>query len=86
MFVLLIKQDIEDFTIGCCFFGTGGGGNPKFGQKMLYEALDSGKQIRFIETTSIEDEDWIVCPYLMGTSGPETEEQQKGKQTYGLPG
>lgn len=51
---------------------------------MLNEALDAGKQLRFVEAESIHDDMWIVCPYLMGTSGPETEEQRKNKQIYGL--
>jgi len=43
---LMNQQDLEDFTNGCCFFGTGGGGNPEFGQKMLRDALDAGKEIK----------------------------------------
>jgi uncharacterized protein len=84
MFTLSSAQEVEDFTIGCCFFGTGGGGDPKFGQKMLNEALDAGKKIRIVEIESIDEENWIACPYLMGTSGPETEEQKKNKQAYEL--
>lgn len=52
MLHLKSKQDIEDFTNGCCFFGTGGGGDPKFGQKMLEDALHAGKKLRL----------WTVTP------------------------
>lgn len=84
MINLTTQKDIEDFTIGCCFFGTGGGGDPKFGQKMLLEVLEAGKKIQIVESTSIRDDQWIVSPYLMGTSGPETEERRKAKQAHGL--
>lgn len=84
MVILSNNQDIEDFTIGCCFFGTGGGGPPIFGQRMLLDALNAGKEIKIIDANLIQDEQWIVTPYLMGTSGPETEVQQKAKKAYGL--
>jgi DUF917 family protein len=84
MFTLSTEQDIKDFTIGCCFFGTGGGGNPEFGQKMLMDVLTAGKQINIIDINELNDEAWIVCPYLMGTSGPETEEVRAAKQKYAL--
>lgn len=35
MLKLTAQQDIKDFTIGRCFFATGGGGDPKFGQKIM---------------------------------------------------
>lgn len=84
MFALKTEQDIENFTTGCTFFGTGGGGNPQFGQRMLMDALNAGKQINIIDVSAISDEDWVVCPYLMGTSGPETEQVQKAKHKFEL--
>ncbi|HDV5785649.1 TPA: DUF917 domain-containing protein [Legionella pneumophila] len=84
MLKLITKQDIQDFTIGCCFFGTGGGGNADFGERMLLEALKLGKEIRIVDIDDIDDTGWIVCPYLMGTSGPETEEMKQEKIKYGL--
>lgn len=49
MINITTQQQIEDFTRGCCFFGTGGGGDPVFGQKMLREVLDVGKKINIID-------------------------------------
>ena len=66
------SEDIEDFTTGCCFFGTGGGGNASFGFEMLMTTLKAGKKIQIINSDDIQDDDWIICPYLMGTSGPQT--------------
>lgn len=84
MFNLTTRQDIDDFTTGCCFFGTGGGGKAEFGQQMLRQALDAGRKIQIVGGNTISDNDWIVCPYLMGTSGPETEEMKQGKVKHGL--
>lgn len=85
MITLATNQQIEDFTRGCCFYATGGGGDPLFGQKMLKEALDAGKQIRIVDVNSLSDDVWTVCPYLMGPApGPETEEVKQAKMNYGL--
>ncbi len=84
MLTLTTKQDIEDFTNGCCFFGTGGGGRAEFGQEMLNDVLEAGKKIEIVNCNTLKDDDWIVCPYLMGTSGPETEEIEQAKLGCGL--
>lgn len=81
---LKTEQDIIDFTIGCCFFGTGGGGDPLFGQQMLREALEAGKSIRIIEGSKLKDNPYTICPFLMGSSGPVTAELQKAQTFYGL--
>ncbi len=85
MITITTDQQIEDFTRGCCFFATGGGGDPLFGQQMLREARDAGKQIRIINATEFQDDAWTVCPYLMGPApGPETAEVAQAKKNYGL--
>lgn len=77
-------QDITDFTQGCCFFANGGGGDPHFGAKMLMEALDQGKVIRIIDCKDIDPQAYTVCPFLMGSSGPDTVELKKARELYGL--
>ena len=37
--VLKSKQDVEDLVLGCTFYGTGGGGSPKFGLPLLLDDL-----------------------------------------------
>ena len=72
MTTIATDQQIEDFTRGCCFFATGGGGDPLFGQEMLREALDAGKEIRIIDVKEFSLDTWTICPYLMGPApGPE---------------
>lgn len=77
-------QDIIDFTVGCCFFANGGGGDPKFGAAMLTQALDMEKVIRIIDCDDIDPQAYTVCPFLMGSSGPDTSELQKSRAFYGL--
>lgn len=84
MFELSSFQDIADFTNGCCFFGTGGGGNPKFGAKLLQEALEAGKSIRIVESSILNEETITACPFLMGSSGPDTDALRKAREFYGL--
>ncbi|KTC93183.1 Uncharacterized conserved protein [Legionella cincinnatiensis] len=85
MITITTNQQIEDFTRGCCFFATGGGGDPLFGQKMLREALDAGKQICIIDAKELPDEAWTICPYLMGPApGPESKEVIQARKNYGL--
>ena len=84
MLKLTNKEDLQNFTTGCCFFGTGGGGNADFGESMLQDALNLGKEIVIVDLYDIADNSWIVCPYLMGTSGPETEEVKQEKIKHGL--
>src|SRR3989338_1702609 len=84
MIFLETQKDAEDFAIGCCFFGTGGGGNADFGYRMLTDALTAGKKIKILDISAIPDEYWIICPYLMGTSGPETDETKQEKMRCGL--
>ena len=84
MFELRTEQDIVDFTTGCCFFGTGGGGDPKFGAQLLTEALNAGKSIRIIESTKLKEDAFTICPFLMGSSGPDTEALQQARKFYGL--
>lgn len=84
MLELTTKEDLKNFTTGCCFFGTGGGGNADFGERMLQEVLDAGKKIVIVDLSSIDDNSWVVCPYLMGTSGPETQEVKQEKINHGM--
>lgn len=81
---LKTEQDIIDFTIGCCFFGTGGGGDPLFGQQILREALESRKSIRIVDGNKLKDNPYTICPFLMGSSGPVTAELQRAQTYYGL--
>ena len=77
-------QEIHDFVRGCTFMGTGGGGNPKDGIAWLTIARDEGLSISWVDVGDIPDNDWTVCPFLMGSIAPLTEEARKRMKRLGL--
>lgn len=83
-FELNNRQQIIDFTQGATFFGSGGGGDPVFGQQMLLDALAAGKAIKIVDSNSLKKQAWVITPYLMGSSGNETEQDKLAKQKLGL--
>jgi DUF917 family protein len=72
--ILRSKVDCEDFVRGCTFLGTGGGGKPEVGLQLLYDDLKRFKEIEITDPSSIPDESWTCCPFLMGSIAPPTEE------------
>jgi len=84
MIVLTKKEDIEDFVRGTTFFGTGGGGSPKRGLELLENDLKNGKKLFWVDYTEISKDSKAVCPFLMGSIAPETEEIQKKKLELGF--
>lgn len=78
------EQDIRDFVRGCTFMGTGGGGNPKDGIDWLQTALDEGLVLSFTPYEKVADNAWTVCPFLMGSIAPHTEETKQRMRTLGL--
>lgn len=84
MVVIKSDQEIEDFVRGCTFMGTGGGGDPKDGITWLKTTRDEGKEITLVNHTEIPDDAWTVCPFLMGSIAPLTEETKKRMNRLGL--
>ena len=82
--IIKSNQEIEDFVRGCTFMGTGGGGNPKDGIAWLRATRDAGKEITLVNHTEIPDDAWTVCPFLMGSIAPLTEETKKRMNRLGL--
>ncbi|MFQ5831695.1 MAG: DUF917 domain-containing protein [Candidatus Thorarchaeota archaeon] len=70
--VLKTRTDVEDLTIGCTFFGTGGGGSKELGLNMLYPHVDAGTRIEIIDVDRVKDDNWVACPYYSGTIAPPT--------------
>lgn len=82
--VLKTIQECEDFVRGCTVMGTGGGGNPKEGVRMLSKALEQGIEIGWIDTTDVPDDAWTACLFGMGSIAPQTEETKKEIERTGL--
>jgi len=77
-------KDAEDFVRGCTLLGTGGGGDPKKGLKLLLEDLEQGLKIKFEDSREIDDNVYTACPFLMGSIAPLTEEIKRKMKFYGL--
>jgi DUF917 family protein len=77
-------QDCEDFVRGCVFMGTGGGGQPEWGERMLRPALDEGLTIGWVDADEIPDDVWTVTPYGMGSIAPLTQETLDKIEEMGL--
>jgi len=77
-------QEIQDFVRGCTFMGTGGGGDPKDGIAWLTATRDDGLSIAWVDASDIPNDEWTVCPFLMGSIAPLTEEAKKRMKHLGL--
>jgi hypothetical protein len=80
MTIIKKDQDIEDFVRGATFMGTGGGGDPKDGVAWLTAARDEGIEISWVDPSEISDDTWTVCPFLMGSIAPLTDEAKRRMQ------
>lgn len=84
MATIKTDQEILDFVRGCTLMGTGGGGDPQVGVAWLRAARDEGIEITWVAHTEISDEAWTVCPFLMGSIAPLTDEARRRMQHLGL--
>lgn len=83
---VLIKNrvQVEDLVRGTTFFGTGGGGESTQGVKVLLSELEQGKEISLLDVQELDNEDWVACPFLMGSIAPMTEGKLKEMKLFGL--
>jgi len=84
MATIKTDQEIVDFVRGCTFMGTGGGGDPRVGVAWLKAARDEGIEIAWVAHSEIPDEAWTVCPFLMGSIAPLTEQAKERMKHLGL--
>jgi len=84
MFKIRSKEDIDYLVTGLTFYGTGGGGNPDNGRKILYEIFDSGKELSWIDINETVDHGLAVTPYIMGSAAPEPSYITNLKREIGL--
>ncbi len=82
--VLRTKTDVEDFVRGCTFLGTGGGGSPQAGLKLLLEDIEKYGEIIIHDVSKVRDDAWVCTPYLMGSIAPKTPEVLKRMKELGL--
>ncbi len=81
---LKTHQEIEDFVRGCTFYGTGGGGDYDAGVALLTAQLDKGLEVGWVDSSDIKDDEYSICPFLMGSIAPITEETVREMKSFGL--
>ncbi len=81
---LKTDQDIKDYVRGCTFMGTGGGGLPEDGIRWLTETRDEGFTISWVDSADVPDDAYTVCPFLMGSIAPVTDETKRRMKQFGL--
>lgn len=64
-------EEVQRLIIGVTALGTGGGGNPNEGLKMLNEVINSGKSIRLIDVKELSKDTITVVPYFVGSIAPD---------------
>jgi len=77
-------REIEDFVRGLTFFGTGGGGDYSSGVSTLTDLLEKGIDIGWVDVSEIDDSDYTICPFLMGSIAPLTDETLNEMKIFGL--
>jgi len=78
------RVEVEDFVRGCAFFGTGGGGLPTNGIDSLMTEITKGNHVGWIDSSDIPDNAMTVCPFLMGSIAPKTDEIVREMESFGL--
>ena len=82
--VLQSRQEVEDFVRGCTFYGVGGGGLPENGINSIMSEIEKGNEVGWIDPNDVSDDAITVCPFLMGSIAPHTEEVKKEMDGFGL--
>lgn len=77
-------EDCDDFILGCLFLGTGGGGDPEWGRRMLKEALEDEITPEWVDASHIPDDVWTVTPYGMGSIAPVSQDTRREIDRLGL--
>lgn len=71
MFEVNNIEQVRDFVRGATILGTGGGGDPNEGLRLLEKVLSEGKKIKLVSLSEIDKESIIVVPYYVGTIAPD---------------
>ncbi len=72
-------EQVEDFVRGATILGTGGGGDPGEGFKLLEKVLSEGRKIKLVSLSEIDRDSIIVVPYYVGTIAPDAKTKKPVK-------
>ena len=64
--ILATQQDCEDFVRGLTFLGTGGGGAPERGLKMLLEQHKAGAEVGWVSIDDLPPDTWTATVAGLG--------------------
>jgi len=63
-------DDVKNLIVGATILGTGGGGEPKEGLKILTKDLDSGRELKIVKASELDSESLVICAYFCGSIPP----------------
>lgn len=75
-FIFKTEDEFNDLVWGATFFGTGGGGAPEEGLRLLKREASQGREIKVVAPEAISDDSWTVCVSFMGNRAPLSDEQK----------
>jgi len=64
---ILSERDLKDIILGSTLFGTGGGGDPKLGWRIVRRALRRGREFYLAELNDMKGEEIVAMPYSVGS-------------------
>ena len=67
----LHREELEDLIRGCAILGTGGGGSPQWGLKVIETELKKGREFKLAGLEEVPDEELVATPYSCGGLFPE---------------
>lgn len=81
---LTTRQDCEDFVRGLTFLGTGGGGAPERGLKLLLERLDAGVRLGWTSVEDLAPDRWTATVAGLGGRPPKEGPPARELEQLGL--
>ena len=67
----LDRQQLEDLIRGCAILGTGGGGSPTRGLRLIQSDLAAGREFKLAGLEEVPDNALVASPYMCGSVSPE---------------
>lgn len=64
---VLDETELRDIIEGCTVLGTGGGGNPEEGWRMIKKVLKQGKEFKLVGLDEISPTGIVPMPYFVGS-------------------
>lgn len=61
------REDVDALLMGMTTYGTGGGGNPETGRRLLEAGFQAGRSFRMIDPEDVPDDAWICSGGIMGS-------------------